>query len=146
MWADIVKNVVKYPSAVVTSIDSTGYPFSFRCTPELEHAVKVLRIPIPEGTDVQSGPASLLCHRHDEWLWNMKSFSVRGVLEHGTQGWNLRPLRFIHGDASQDLRGMLRFVRLGRRNAKRYLKRRGLPRPKVPWDEICAAWTETKAS
>ena len=40
--------------------------------------------------------------------------------------------------------GLLRFVRAGRRRTRRYLEKRGLARPGVPWDRIDAVWKDVK--
>lgn len=143
MWNDLVKNLSDYTSAVLTGIDETGYPFSMRCKPEPDGATRELRVQVPKSIGIQLGPACLLCHKHDELGWNVKSFNVFGILEQDDEGWILRPLRFTRGLAS-DLVGSLRFMRYGRRNAKRYLRRRGLPRPEIPWDKIRAGWAETR--
>lgn len=143
MWNDIIKELPKYQSAVLTGIDNAGYPFSVRCKPEPDYDVKVLRVQVRTGTGIMSGPASLLCHYTDEHLWNTKGFLVRGTLEQDVQGWILRPQRFILGVSSKIL-DSLKMIRSGRRTAKRYLEKRGLPRPAIPWDEITASWKETK--
>ena len=81
MWDEIVGQLADFPTAVVTGVDDTGYPFSLRCKPEPDHSTQTLRLHLPEGTRIRVGPASLLCHRHDEQLWNLKSFLVRGEVE-----------------------------------------------------------------
>lgn len=143
MWDDIIKNLADFPSAVLTGVDVYGYPFSVRCKPEPDTTSKVLRVQIPDGTGIQLGPAGLLCHRHDELLWNPKSFIVLGTLEKDSKSWILRPRRFKLGASSKSW-DMLKMISSGRRTAKRYLKKRGLPRPKIPWDETNALWAEAK--
>jgi prepilin-type N-terminal cleavage/methylation domain-containing protein len=65
--------------------------------PRIDPFERVLPVEIPGGTPVQPGPASLLCHRHDENLWNLKSLLVRGTLTRGGGGWIFRPERFVPG-------------------------------------------------
>lgn len=144
MWDDIVKHLPDFPSAVLSGVDAAGYPFSLRCNPEPDAAGQVLHVQVPEYVDVQPGPASLLCHKHDEQLWNLKSFVVRGSLEQDTQGWILRPRQFIPGAAIGGLWGFVQFVRAGRRTAGRYLDKRGLAWPSIAWDEVHALWAEVK--
>jgi len=140
MWDDITKHLKDFESAVVTGVDAEGYPFSVRCWPYPDAAgAEVLRVQLPAGTPIQPGPASLLCHEHDENLWNLKSFLVRGVLSRDEKGWLFEPLRFIPGAGIGGLPAMARFFIGSRRNARRYLKKRGLARPSIPWDEINAA-------
>jgi hypothetical protein len=144
MWDEIVGQLADFPTAVVTGVDDTGYPFSLRCKPEPDHSTQTLRLHLPEGTRIRVGPACLLCHRHDEQLWNLKSFLVRGELEVDARGWVLRPRQFVPGAGIGGLMGLLRFVRAGRRRTRRYLEKRNLARPPVPWDRIQAMWSEVK--
>jgi hypothetical protein len=103
-----------------------------------------LRFHLPEGAGIRIGPASLLCHKHDEQLWNLKSFLIRGELERDAGGWVFLPRHFVPGAGIGGLIGLLRFVRAGRRRTRRYLKKRGLARPAVPWDRIRAVWEDVK--
>ena len=140
-----MKHLADFPNAVLTGVDSAGYPFSVRCKPEPDAGAQVLRVQLPDGTGIQPGPAGLLYHRHDEWLWNLKSFVVRGTLELDDRGWILRAQQFIPGAGVGGWLGKMQFLRMGRRNTKRYLERRGLPRPNIPWDEIEALWAQVNS-
>ena len=144
MWDEIVGHLADFPTAVLTAVDDTGYPFSLRCRPELDGSTQTLRLHLPEGTGIRVGPACLLCHRHDEQLWNLKSFYLRGELERDPPGWVLHPRRFVPGAGIGGLIGLLKFVRAGRRRTRRYLKKRGLARPAVPWDRIHEVWRDVK--
>jgi hypothetical protein len=140
MWADITKHLYEFESAVLSGLDEAGYPFSVGCRPYPDASgAEVLRAWLPADAALRPGPASLLCHRHDENLWHLKSFLVRGVLKKDAGGWSFQPVRFIPGIDVGGLPGMLRFFVGSRRNAARYLKKRGLARPRVAWDEINAA-------
>jgi hypothetical protein len=137
MWDDIVKNLGKFPNAVLTVVDDAGYPFSVRCTPEPDISNQVLRLKLPSYFSIQPWQASLLCHSHDELLWNLKSFLVIGSLERDEKSWKLVPRRFVPGiGIGNFFLGIIKMIRDGRRTAKRYLDKRGLSRPKVPWNEI----------
>lgn len=144
MWDEVVKQLADFSTAVLTVTDSDGYPFSIRCQPAVDHSAQVLRLPLPSYANLQTGPAGLLCHKHDEALWNLKSFVVRGSLEQDGQGWLFRPQQFIPGAGMGGLMGFIQFLREGRRGAKQYLDKRGLPRPPIPWGQIKAIWTEIK--
>lgn len=146
MWDEIVEHLADFSSALLTCVDEAGYPFSVRCRPEPDVDEQVLRVQVPEYTNIQPGPAGLLCHKHDEQLWNLKSFILCGSLERGTHGWIFRPQRFTPGAGIGGLIGMVRFLRSGRRIAKRYLDKRGLERPSIPWDRVHALWAEVKTS
>ena len=141
MWAEMIKRLPDYKSAVITGVDPQGYPSSVRCKPEPDAAAQVLKIQIQDGVHVRPGPASLLCHRHDEQFWNQHSFLVWGTLERQDQGWVFHPERYTPGAAS-DILSLVRFVSNARRAARQYLEKRNQPRPKIPWSEIKALWAE----
>jgi hypothetical protein len=140
MWDEITRHLYQFESAVVSGLDTAGYPFSMRCRPYADASgAEVLRVRLPADTPLRSGPASLLCHMHDENLWNLKSFLVRGVLVRDETGWSFEPSRFIPGAGIGGLLARIRFFTRSRRNARSYLEKRGLARPRIPWDEINAA-------
>jgi hypothetical protein len=137
MWDDIVKYLGEFPNAVLNVVDDTGYPFSVRCTPEPDSANQVLRIKLPTYSNIQFGPASLLCHGHDELMWNLKSFMITGSLERDNESWKLVPRRFIPGiGIGNFFLGLIKMIRDGRKTTKRYLDKRGITRPKIPWKEL----------
>jgi len=133
MWADIVKRLPRFASAVLTGLDNSGDPVSIRCQPTLDHQAHALRIAVPPGMEMVRGPAGLLCHQHDEQLWKLNSFLLRGTLERTGQEWVFRPRQFVPGMDTTPLNN-LRLLRRGRRTARRYLAARGLQRPTIPWD------------
>ncbi len=142
MWSKIARYLPEFESAVLSALDAGGRPFSLRCRPRPDRAAAVLRLDLPTAIDLPAGPASLLCHRHDERLWNLKSFVLRGELEQGDGGWVFRPLAFIPGVAIGGLWSYVRFLRDGRRTTRRYLETRGLDRPQIPWDDWLAVLSE----
>jgi hypothetical protein len=144
-WDRIAKLLPTFRSAVLSARDADGYPLSFRCQPRLDHARRDLVVAAPPGLALTPGPASLLCHFHDEKLWNQRSFLVRGALAREGDLWRLAPLEFIPGLGVDGLPGLLRFVRASSRAANRYLRARRLARPRIPWDEINAAKARAKA-
>lgn len=135
MWDKIVQGLPKFSSAVLTGLDADGYPFSLRCQPEIDHARQVIRVQFPPSLPIQAGAAGLLCHAHDEQLWNLNRFAVRGKLEKDGEAWIFRPEQFSEGEAT-GLAASISFVTKGRRATSQYLKKRNLPRPRIPWDEI----------
>ncbi len=137
MWDDIEKHLGDFPNAVLTVVDDAGYPLSVRCTPEPDNSNHVIRIKLPSYSIITFGSASLLCHKHDELLWNPKSFLITGSLEKDEIGCKLVPRRFIPGmGIGNFFLALIQMTRNGRRTAKRYLEKRGLSRPKVPWKDI----------
>jgi hypothetical protein len=144
MWPDIVKRLPRFASAVLTGLDAAGDPVSLRCQPTPDHRAQVLRVAVPEGLGMVPGPAGLLCHHHDEQLWGLRSFLLRGRLERTGQGWVFRPRQLVPG-MDTTLLSNLRLLRTGRRTAKRYLAARGLPRPTIPWDHYQQLMDQARA-
>ncbi len=136
MWGEIVRLLPDFENAVLTGLDAEGYPYGVRCRPRADSTRRVIGVPLPAHAPVQVGPASLLCHAHDEELWNLRSFLVRGVLRREGEGWVFEPRAFVPGAGVGGPMGMVRFVRGSRQNAERYLKKRGLTRPSIPWNRI----------
>ncbi len=136
MWGEIVNHLPSFESAVLTGLDVEGYPYSMRCKPWADASERVLKMQLPAYASVQAGPACLLCHSHDENLWNLRSFLVRGTLALEGSEWTFEPIRYVSGAGVEGLRGMVNFVTGSRRNTKRYLKKRGLSRPPIPWKAI----------
>jgi hypothetical protein len=139
MWAEIQRHLRGFSSPVLTGLDGDGYPFSIRCAPEPDETQQVLRVSLPDWTRIREGPASLLCHSHNQLLWDLRSFMVRGTLEAtGGDTWLFRPSRFVPGVGIGGLAGMVRFALAKRGAARRYLHRRGLTRPRIDWAQLKA--------
>jgi hypothetical protein len=137
MWAKVRRDLGRYSNAVISGVDGDGFPFSLRCAPELDEAQEALHLSLPGWCGIRPGPASLLCHTHNRLLWDLHSFTVRGTLEPTAgDGWLFRPTRFVPGMGVGGLAGMIRFILAKRRAARRYLERRGLPRPRIDWVQL----------
>jgi hypothetical protein len=141
VWKKIEKYAALFASAVLTGVDDQGYPFSLRCQPKLDLESRVLRVRANKITPLLDGPACLLFHNHDERLWNQKSFVLSGELETSGEAWSFRPVRFVPGMGLNGVWSYWSFIIKGRRTAKAYLAKRGLPRPKVDW-EAFLSWME----
>jgi hypothetical protein len=135
MWNEISRRIPSYRSAVISGCDSAGYPLSARCQPVPIVASKTFELVIAPGIAIQPGPASLLCHSHDEQLWNQESFLVRGRLDERDGRWVFTPKQLIPG-IEQNPIAFVRFIIGCRRRAAEYLKARNLPRPSIPWRAI----------
>jgi hypothetical protein len=144
MWADIAKHLATFDTAVLTAHDAAGYPFSVRCRPQVDNSNQLLRLSLAADLPLQPGPAGLLCHFHDEQMWNLRSFVVRGRLEREGEGWLFRPVQFIPGAGIGGFMGQMRFLRKARQMATAYLQKRGLARPPIPWDEVKALHEQAK--
>jgi hypothetical protein len=133
MWAEIEKGLAASETGVLNATDPDGYPYSarYRLLPDPQAAV--LRLDLDGGGAVRPGPASLLCHNHDEELWNQKVFLLLGRLEGSGHELVFRPERTVGGMGTRAAARML----IGARKAtSAYLKKRGLERPRIPWDEV----------
>lgn len=146
MWKQLTKHLRTFSSAVISGVDAEGYPFSARCIPRVDQTRRALRLDLPPGAPLQPGPAGLLCHSHDEKLWNLRSFLVHGRLEKNEDGWLFTPLRFIPGEGLTGKLSLLVTLFHARRNTRRYLAKRGLSRPKIPWKDINRLRMESKNS
>lgn len=136
MWKQLERYLPEFPTAVLSGRDAAGDPYSIRCRPVLEPAQQRVRIALPPDVSLRPGAACLLCHTHDERLWNLKSFVVRGTLERNNTGWALIPRQFIPGMGIGGWRSYVGFVWHGRAATRQYFKRRGQPYPPVRWDEL----------
>ncbi len=117
-----------YPSAVLSTVDDDGFPRSVRVHPAAgEPGVLVL----PAGIAAE-GPASLLFHRHDARTARLSNHVAVGDVRQAGPLTTFEIRRELAG-ASGELRAMIPMLRRARATAKRYLDRRGLPRPAVPW-------------
>lgn len=142
MWASLVKQLAKYSTAVLTVNGPDGYPYSVRCKPEPDGTQQVLKVVLPVYVEAQPGPAALLCHYHDDQLWNQTNAVVRGTLEQNGDHWVFRPAKLIEGAGAG--MSLLRQIRDGRSAAKRYLEKRNLQRPKIPWGKLAAIYDKAQ--
>jgi hypothetical protein len=138
MWRHITRDLRRFPTSVLSAIDEAGCPVSVRCRPVADHGQEVLRLDLPPWLRARPGPAGLLGHSHNERLWALKSFGVRGTLERRDGHWVLIPERHVGGMGKGGLVAFLRLTRSGRRAAAAYLRARGLVRPRIPWHEYDA--------
>jgi hypothetical protein len=127
-----------FTDSVLTAMDSSGYPVSLRCRPTPSRVDSMLRMPAPSWFDGVPGPASLMCHEHDNEIWKLQGFFVRGELARDGDELVFRPGVFRRSMGGSPL-DALRLARQTRQAAQRYLKHHGLERPEVPWKHIEAA-------
>lgn len=126
--------------AVLSGVEPSGYPVSFTCRPRPARAGTSLVLDRPRWVELGDGPASLSGHVHDDEMWNMREFLAKGSVRTAGASVEFTPSTFVwlvSGKVS------LSFLRRTRRAAAGYLWRRGLPRPRVPWDVIDAAKAAT---
>ena len=125
--------LASYPSVVLTARNRAGAVVMARTT--VAPVEGGYRVAVPDGVAVSEGPASLLVHRHDDNLSKLHNASVRGMLAADGDEWLLRPERLVEPGVRNraGLTDPLRILRDCRATTRRYLERRGLERPQVPW-------------
>ena len=142
MWSEAAKWLNKFDEAVLTVTDAGGYPASVRVDPSgYDPATGELAVTLPEASRAVEGPANLMCHSHDEKLWNLQLLAIKGKLEDKGGSWVFCSERF---DPPSKL-ALVDFIRNCRRSAQKYLDKRGLNRPAVNWAAIKEIQRRTKS-
>jgi hypothetical protein len=131
--AEVAEWFNKFDGAVLTVVDSDGYPASIRVDPRAyDVATGELPTTLSDELHAAEGPAGLLCHSHDEKLWNLQMIDIKGHIEKRQDAW-----AFVVGDFQPPSKlAFLSFIRGARRAANKYLERRGLKRPEVNWAAV----------
>jgi hypothetical protein len=135
------RQLARYPTAVLGARDTQGAVALVRTTPQpVGDRFAVAAAP---GVDLAAGPASLLAHRHDEKLSGMHFALVCGQIARpqtpaGAADWLFTPDRVIEPAGSGSPISAIRSLRSVRASAARYLGKRGLERPAVPWQQYRA--------
>ncbi|WP_171074308.1 pyridoxamine 5'-phosphate oxidase family protein [Nonomuraea basaltis] len=137
-YDETTAHLPSYHSAVLVVVDDRGFPRPLRVRLRADPRSKVFVVDTPDAAELRPGPASILCHRHDEKLWELRSFVTAGRISRGDQGWVFAPTRFIPGALGNAPAAVIRTVRSWRRTAAGYLAARGLPRPRIPWEDHAA--------
>ena len=133
MWTEAAKWLNKFDDAVLTATDRDGFPVSVRvATRSYDTATGELPVSPVDILGVVDGQANLLCHSHDEKLWNLQMISVKGAIEKRDTAWVFQTKSF---EPPSKL-AVLDFVRSARRSSRKYLDKRGLTPPEVNWAAI----------
>lgn len=117
--------ITRYPTAVLTALDSGGHPYSVRA--EVGEDLTVSPLQPFEG---KPGPASLLWHRHDGNSGGMLSLLVTGTL--GDSGFTPERIPGALPDEHEVGPGQ-DWIAQGRQRSLLYLDKRGLDVPVVDW-------------
>jgi hypothetical protein len=136
VWSEAAKELSKFPEAVLTALDPVGYPVSVRqAAPPYDPATGKFTVLWPPDLPVAEGPAAVLCHYHDEKLWNIKQLQIKGRLEREADQWVFTSTDFRPLPRSQ-LTALWHLARNTRKAGRRYLGRRGLEMPRVNWKAV----------
>lgn len=150
MWNSVLAARARaYDSAVLTVVESSGYPFSVRCRARFDDSTETIAIlEAPRVAASWRGSASLMLHRHNSVLEDFHELSIKGELQESGGTLILKPSEFLTGTGRPDTDEMphagkpldlLRFMRLGRRKAREYLAKRGQPWPPIQFKELVRA-------
>ena len=141
-----------YESAVLSVVDPSGYPASVRCAFALDQSRELIAFTaLPPSAAAWRGAACLLFHRHDARLEGLHQLLIRGDLVEEQGSVALRPSAFVTANGRRDTDRMphagsplhlLKFMLLGRRNARDYLAKRGAPWPTVGFSQMLRALDE----
>jgi hypothetical protein len=131
--ADVAGRLPAFRSAVLCGFDAAGAPTLIRVRPTAAPDGQSFTLRVPDGESLREGPASLLCHSHDEQLWNLRSFVAVGELSGAGSDRRFVVQRVVPGGAPLGPLGIVKMLWQLRGVAKRYLQRRGLARPSIPW-------------
>ncbi len=138
MWAKAAKAVAGFSEGVVTAFDSHGMPISVRqLSLPYDATSGRMAVTIPDALDATAGPASLVCHFHDDAMWNMRAIQLKGRIERDGASWVFVTTSFTPPSMIAMIRGI-------HRSANQYLAKRNLPRPKVAFDVIDRLWEQVK--
>ncbi|WP_444951838.1 hypothetical protein [Micromonospora ureilytica] len=131
-----------YPTAVLAARAASGAPTLVRTT--VATTTDGYQVAPPALGPDMTGPASLLVHQHDERLSGLHNAVVLGSLDGDGL---LRPSRLIEPAGRQGAgpAETLRTMRALRGTTKRYLDRRGLARPTIPWAAYRAIRAELRS-
>jgi hypothetical protein len=144
VWAEAAKWLAKFPEAVVTAVDTDGYPVSIRQTaPHYDAQTGQMPVAWPPDLNVAEGPAIILCHAHDEKAWNLKAMQIKGRLERRVGEWTFISTAFT--SPSGMLIAFWQFSKNGRVATRRYLDKRGITAPTVNWDAIHDLWRRARS-
>lgn len=133
MWGEAAKWLNKFDDAVLTVIDADGYPASVRVQSRgYDGSTGELRATLPDAVRAVEGPANLLCHSHDEKMWNLQMLTVKGRLENRDGSW----VFCSEGFEAPSKLAVVNFIKNARNSAQKYLDKRGLNRPEVNWAAV----------
>ncbi|MSP59746.1 MAG: hypothetical protein EXR72_05280 [Myxococcales bacterium] len=137
-WTEAAKWIAKFSEGVLNAVDGGGYPVSVRQTSlPFDAASGAMAVTLPESLGAVAGPASLLCHFHDENLWKLRAILVRGRIERRGGGWVFVTTAFAPPSMWQMMKNV-------KKSTRTYLETRGLPMPKVDYVAIAELWRRAR--
>src|SRR5262245_9970891 len=147
MWnRQLIALARAYSSAVLTIVESSGYPLSVRCQATFDETGEAIGFaPLPSLARGWRGKACLLFHRHNERLENQHELLIRGELIEVAGNLVFDPIAFVTGTGSttKDMMphagaplDLLKFMLLRQRKTRSYLRKRGTAWPAIDFDTL----------
>lgn len=134
MSLEAAKEIAKFSEGVVNALDAQGYPLSVRqLSLPYDGATGTMPLIVPESLGMVEGPASLLCHFHDEKMWNLRSILIKGRVVRQDGRWQFRTISF-------EAPSFFKMMSATRANMKAYLAKRNLPVPVVNFTGVKELW------
>lgn len=88
----------RYDTAVLSTIDAGGHPFSIRLPMTAGRRGRSVAIDVePVGVELRPGPVCVTAHDHDPELRWTRNFQARGDLLRDARGWLVVPHRVVDG-------------------------------------------------
>ena len=135
-YPEAVRGIAGYADAVLATVAGDAAPVLRRVRPTADPATGGLRLQGADPADLTGvTSANLLLHRHDDRLAGLRQLGLVGTLDAGTDGVRLHPTRVLASTVPSNPLALAPTLRRLRRTAQRYLDRRGLDRPVIPWAE-----------
>lgn len=142
VWTEAAKWLARYPDVVVTALDTDGYPVSIRQNGSRYDArTGEFPVDLPDELRPAAGLANLLCHKHDELLWDLSAIHIKGSLDHRDGDWVFTSSAFTPPPRLE----LWHLAKRMRAAARRYLSKRQLEAPAVNWSAISEIWKEVAA-
>lgn len=153
MWnSQLIALARAYSSAILTIVEPSGYPLSARCTVTFDEMREVIGFTlVPALARDWQGKACLLFHRHNERLEGQHELQIRGELINAAGELVFHPSAFATGTGSTTKDAMphagapldlIRFMLLGQRKARAYLRKRGIAWPAIDFEALIRAIDE----
>ncbi|SDR89335.1 Pyridoxamine 5'-phosphate oxidase [Friedmanniella luteola] len=133
-YGQVARRLPGYSDGVLATVTGDAPPVLRRVRPSADPTTGTLLLAGGEPVEVpDASSANLLLHRHDDQLGRLRQFGLVGTLEPAQDLVALRPTRVLAAAEATTPLSLARTVRRLRRSTQRYLDRRGLPRPTIPW-------------
>ena len=156
MWNEQLAELSRrYATGVLSIVGADEYPVSVRCIVHLDTARHVFTFPTPPAQAMGwRGKACLLFHQFNERLEGLRQLVILGELVWAEGLLTLQVSKFVTANGRQNTDRMphagspihlLQFFWLGRRKARVYLAKRGIPWPAIPYEEIERVMAEEEA-